>query len=100
MDEHTTQCKTCKFKDKRACMYHGYPNETMPPSCEYKIGVSAEEAQCNICTKLRAERKEVLDNLLGWSHADEGYTEIMITRSNKWWHNRFRTQIQSMRGEQ
>ena len=53
MDEHTEQCKTCKFSELRKCMYHGYSKDTIPPSCHYKIGVSAEEAQCNICTKKR-----------------------------------------------
>jgi hypothetical protein len=29
------------FDGKRGCMYHGYPDETIPTSCEYKIGKHA-----------------------------------------------------------
>ena len=29
-------------------MYHGYPASEIPPSCAYKIGVHAEEAQRNL----------------------------------------------------
>ena len=36
-----TQCNTCMFNGKRECMYHGYPDETIPSSCEYKIGKHA-----------------------------------------------------------
>ena len=36
-----TQCNTCMFDGKRGCMYHGYPDETIPTSCEYKIGKHA-----------------------------------------------------------
>jgi hypothetical protein len=60
----TKQCKTCKFSGLRTCMYHGYPTGTIPKSCEYKIGTSAEDAQCNICTKLRAERENMLNDVL------------------------------------
>ena len=55
----TNQCETCKFNGLRKCMYHGYPSEKIPSSCEYKIGNFAEEAQCNICTKLKAERERL-----------------------------------------
>lgn len=37
----TTQCNSCMFDGKRECMYHGYPEETIPCSCEYKIGTYA-----------------------------------------------------------
>ena len=36
-----TQCNTCMFDGKRECMYHGYPDDTIPQSCEYKIGKHA-----------------------------------------------------------
>lgn len=62
--ERMKQCETCKFSELRTCMYHGYPKDTIPASCHYKIGISAEEAQCNICTKLRAERENVLNDVL------------------------------------
>jgi hypothetical protein len=45
---HTKQCETCKFTELRKCMYHGYPKTEIPPSCKYKIGVYAEEAQENL----------------------------------------------------
>jgi len=36
-----TQCKTCIHTEKRTCMYHGYPEDTIPGSCTYKIGSDA-----------------------------------------------------------
>ena len=35
------QCNNCIFDGKRECVYHGYPNEIIPHSCEYKIGTFA-----------------------------------------------------------
>jgi hypothetical protein len=37
----TKQCETCIRNGLRDCMYHGYPYDTIPVSCEYKIGVAA-----------------------------------------------------------
>jgi hypothetical protein len=42
------QCGTCIHAEKRTCMYHGYPEDVIPPSCEYKIGISAQEAMKNL----------------------------------------------------
>jgi len=42
------QCRTCINVGKRSCMYHGCPEDTIPESCEYKIGVSALEATKNL----------------------------------------------------
>jgi hypothetical protein len=40
-DERTAQCKNCIRKRHRDCMYHGYPKDTIPKSCAYKIGDAA-----------------------------------------------------------
>lgn len=45
---NTEQCKTCKHKETRACMYHGYPETEIPPSCGCKLGITAEEAMRNL----------------------------------------------------
>jgi len=42
------QCATCFLKGTRACMYHGYPYDTIPKSCEYKVGVNAQFALDNL----------------------------------------------------
>jgi hypothetical protein len=42
------QCNNCRLKDTRACTYHGYPESTIPESCNYKIGNAAEESLCNL----------------------------------------------------
>lgn len=47
-ENHTRQCKTCKHTGTRACMYHGYPETEIPPSCAYKLGTNAEEAMRNL----------------------------------------------------
>ena len=35
------QCDNCIRKGLRDCMYHGYPEDTIPKSCAYKIGNGA-----------------------------------------------------------
>jgi hypothetical protein len=35
------QCETCIFDGRRECISHGYPEETIPSSCQYKIGTLA-----------------------------------------------------------
>lgn len=35
------QCKTCIFDGRRECIDHGYPDDCIKPSCEFKIGVLA-----------------------------------------------------------
>ena len=42
------QCETCFLKGTRACMYHGYPDDTIPKSCRYKVGVNAQFALDNL----------------------------------------------------
>lgn len=31
------QCDGCLLKGLRLCMYHGYPDDTIPPICDYRI---------------------------------------------------------------
>ena len=31
------QCEDCKLKGLRLCMYHGYPYDTIPTICDYRI---------------------------------------------------------------
>ena len=45
----------------------------------------------------QSERDTVLERLKEWSVFDESITAIMITRSNKWWHTRFRNKIEELR---
>jgi hypothetical protein len=40
-DARLKQCENCVRKESRDCMYHGYPEETIPISCAYKIGEMA-----------------------------------------------------------
>jgi len=35
------QCDNCVRNGLRECMYHGYPENTIPESCAYKIGNAA-----------------------------------------------------------
>ena len=35
------QCDNCVRNGLRECRYHGYPEDTIPESCAYKIGNSA-----------------------------------------------------------
>jgi hypothetical protein len=35
------QCGNCIREGLRDCMYHGYPEDTIPKSCAYKIGDAA-----------------------------------------------------------
>ena len=74
-----TQCNTCMFDGKRECMYHGYPDETIPSSCEYKIGkyavIAPIEAQLHNREHNAAIRNEVLD---------EVYNKIDGKRVCKW----------------
>jgi hypothetical protein len=42
------ECKTCHLKGTRACAYHGYPDDTIPKSCRYKVGVDAQFALDNL----------------------------------------------------
>ena len=46
IDPHQ-QCLNCCFVNSRRCVYHGYPDNNIPPQCMYKIGTSAFEAQEN-----------------------------------------------------
>jgi hypothetical protein len=39
--DRTKQCKKCIFVGLRGCMYHGYPDEAIPPYCSFKIGIHA-----------------------------------------------------------
>ena len=34
----TEQCKSCIFDGRRECIQHGYPEDCIPPSCDFKIG--------------------------------------------------------------
>jgi hypothetical protein len=57
------QCETCYLKGTRACAYHGYPSDTIPKSCRYKVGVDAQFALDNlagtfIIKNLRQQTKE------------------------------------------
>ena len=40
-ESRTIQCKNCIRDGLRDCMYHGYPEDTIPRSCAYKIGNEA-----------------------------------------------------------
>ena len=35
--KNTHQCEDCLLNGLRLCMYHGYPGETIPPICDYRI---------------------------------------------------------------
>lgn len=63
------QCNTCMFDGKRECMYHGYPDETIPVSCAYKIGAFAVigpiEAQMHNKQHDAAIRKDEREKVLG-----------------------------------
>jgi len=37
--DRTGQCKECIFVGLRGCMYHGYPDGSIPPYCSFKIGI-------------------------------------------------------------
>ena len=34
---HIHQCEDCLLRGLRLCMYHGYPEETIPMICDYRI---------------------------------------------------------------
>ena len=62
-DKVLEQCETCYFKGTRACHNHGYPSDTIPKSCAYKVGVDAQFALNNlagtfIIKNLRQQTKE------------------------------------------
>jgi ferredoxin-like protein FixX len=54
--EKLIECKTCILVGTRACMHHGYPDDNIPKSCQYKIGTDAEEALENLNLLKRAQR--------------------------------------------
>lgn len=64
------QCNTCIFDGKRECRYHGYPDEIIPQSCEYKIGkyavIAPIEAQLHNQQHDTAIRKDERETVLGF----------------------------------
>ena len=56
---HTKQCVNCIRRGLRECMYHGYPEETIPLSCAYKIGDAAVNTVYDVpvATRKRGEQK-------------------------------------------
>ena len=49
------QCENCLRKGLRECMYHAYPNDTIPKSCSYKIGNSAVDTVYDVPTVVRTK---------------------------------------------
>ena len=47
-DKVLKECKTCLLEGTRACMYHGYPDNTIPKSCRCKVGIDAQFALDNL----------------------------------------------------
>jgi hypothetical protein len=52
-DSNLNQCGNCIRKGLRDCMYHGYPEDTIPPSCSYKIGNEAVDTAYDVPIFLR-----------------------------------------------
>ena len=52
------QCKNCIRKDTRDCMYHGYPDGTIPPLCDYKIGKFAVDTVYSVPTIIRHDTRK------------------------------------------
>jgi hypothetical protein len=50
------QCENCIRKGLRECMYHGYPDNTIPASCSYKIGDAAVDTVYNVPTVIRQQQ--------------------------------------------
>ena len=81
-DDNTEQCKECIFVGLRGCVYHGYPENAIPPYCSFKIGIHSVlpnvEAQLHnqkqhdaaIAAKVR---EEVLDKAKA-AFFEAGYT--------------------------
>ena len=49
------ECKNCIRKGKRDCMYHGYPDTTIPKSCDYKIGDAAVDTVYDVPVMIRKQ---------------------------------------------
>lgn len=54
---HTKQCENCIRKGLRDCMYHGYPDDTIPISCSYKIGNAAVDTVYDVPTAIRQTKQ-------------------------------------------
>lgn len=52
------QCDNCIRKGLRDCMYHGYPEDTIPESCAYKIGDAAVLTVYDVPTMTVRKQKE------------------------------------------
>ena len=50
---HVEQCDNCVRNGLRECMYHGYPEDTIPESCAYKIGNAALRTVYEVPTIIR-----------------------------------------------
>jgi hypothetical protein len=51
----TKQCENCIRKGLRECMYHGYPEETIPKSCAYKIGDAAVDTVYDVPVAIKGK---------------------------------------------
>jgi hypothetical protein len=52
----TKQCENCIRKGLRDCMYHGYPENNIPISCQYKIGNAAVDTVYDIPTLIHKSK--------------------------------------------
>ena len=70
----TEQCKSCIFDGRRECTQHGYPEDCIPPSCDFKIGklavIAPIEAQLHNrehdAAIAQTTREEVLNEIKTW----------------------------------
>ena len=78
-ESRITQCSTCIFNERRECMYHGYPEDAIPHSCEYKIGkctvIDPIESQMHNKLhdgKIRADEREKLGEFIDSNMIESG----------------------------
>jgi hypothetical protein len=61
-DAKIIQCDTCIRKGLRDCMYHGYPEDTIPKSCSYKIGSAAINTVYDIPVMQDLQNEQIIRN--------------------------------------
>ena len=81
--DRTNQCKTCRFEGSRKCMSHGYPENEIPKSCQYKIGKSAFMAQCNMCTEARTAALAAYQAISDAIENQKDHKEFLLSRDTK-----------------
>jgi hypothetical protein len=87
-DIRQVQCENCIRKGLRDCMYHGYPDGTIPRSCSYKIGDAAVDTVYDVPILIhKKQQADVLDAVMGvvdqYIPFGDSPTAIMVREINE-----------------